>query len=111
MADIFESYWLAYVCIMLLILIFLTDRSLERKRSLRDTILIWACVMITPVLLTVILSNTGPIFKDLFEYRVLPRAVVALLILPFLSVSGSILIYRGKKDIITCTSVCGGDTS
>ncbi len=69
------------------------------------------CVMITPVLLTVILSNTGPIFKDLFEYRVLPRAAVALLILPFLSVSGSILIYRGKKDIITCTSVCGGDIS
>ena len=51
----------------------LTDRSLERKRSMRDTILIWACVMITPVLLTVILSNTGPIFKDLFEYRVLPE--------------------------------------
>ena len=97
MADIIESYWLAYVCIMLLILIFLTDRSLERKRSLRDAILIWACVMTTPVLLTVILSNTGPIFKDLFEYRVLPRAAVALLILPFLSVSGSILLYRGKK--------------
>ena len=52
-----------------------------------------------------------PYFKDLFEYRVLSRAVVALLILPFLPVSGSILIYRGKKDIITCTSVCGGDTS